>query len=335
MALASPETMARMLAEKTPARFLEQGRGLVEQLSHGDRDQLMGAMRNEGEMQQMLARLCMQDGTASARIGQMLRFIEIEQTMPADVQREGRHVGVTNMYDLPSTKLPYAELRTCALTEKGWPLDAELIQVDGRFARKEFDRPTVYFAHAGTLTLHMGDTQHDFTQGAQAALGAGTQHAFEGKGTLYALRSTQNANGRDVIEHFDDDAKKNNCPCGWSYRIPLVENGWDFSTHRTVMRGVHDATHDGFAGHQHKRTHEIYFTDKVEGDNASITVDGITFPLKPGMLIAIPNGTMHAVESEGQIIQHIMVGKGHKNDDFWTAGWKPLPKPQPTPAPTL
>ena len=205
------------------------------------------------------------------------------------------------------------------------------MKLDGRFEPVTFGRPTVYFVHEGTLSVSVANTTHDFTKSSQVAIPGHAPYILDGKATLYALDCQPNMNAKLSVEHFDDDRKKNKCPCGWSYRIPLVEKGWGFSTHRTKISGAHDPTNDGFAGHQHKKTPELYFTDRLAGSTATITIDGVVLPLSPGMLVAIPNGTMHAVDCDGEIDQHIFVGGGHK-DDFWTPKWNRLPGTGGTPA---
>lgn len=300
--------------------FLERGRNLVQSLPNPDRAQLKRLLG-------WLPDAPGPDLTDFPELGakeRMLMFLHMAENMPDDVEREGRKLVVADMNTLSPVSLPYSYVRTLSLQEKGWPLDAKLIHLDGLLEPENPDRSMVYFVHRGAVHLMLDGEKQSLLQGAQAALAAKTKHSLYGKATLYAFECQPHIGGSTVIEHFDDEKKKNKCPCGWSYRIPLTEKGeWGFSTHRTKMKGLHDATHDGFAGHQHKKTHEIYFTDELNGV-ASITVDGVEMPLSVGTLVAIPNGTMHTVDSDEEITQHIFVGKGHKNDDFWTASWRPL-----------
>lgn len=325
MSSLSLERVTSALQQSKPIAFLEAGRGLVDTLSLDDRRLLTESLRGEGDLGRTLKALPNAEGLGG-RLQQMLHFLTVAGDMPPDVEREGRQLAVADMKSLPPTSLSCATMRNLDLTKKGWPLSAQFIELDGLFEPDPSDHPMVYFVHEGAARIFMRDRSENLTKSAQAALPGNTTYGIEGKALLYALQCQPEIGGELVLEHFDDDRKKNDCPCGWSYRIPLVKDGWGFSTHRTVMSGVHDAEHDGFAGHQHKRTHEIYFTDQVEDPASTITVDGVPVPLAPGMLVAIPNGTMHAVDSKGKIVQHIFVGKGHKSDDFWTAGWRPLPR---------
>lgn len=120
--------------------------------------------------------------------------------------------------------------------------------------------------------------------------------------------------GRDQVTGNFHEVHPVQCPCGDSHRIKLSQAGWGFDTHLTKIRGQADA-------HQHKNTPETYFIHKVHSPS-QMTVGDRVINLEEGMLIAVPNGTMHSVT--GNVDVFIYVGGGHKDDDFFDEQWKPL-----------
>lgn len=291
---------------------------------------------NSNELREFVDRIA---GTDRSLVGELLKATDtlsvngrlhlldmLKTDIPDDVERDGRQPVYQKMTDIAPYTTANADIRMQSLQDKGWPLDAYLISLDGNLAPEPSDRPVLYFVQDGSVVVSATEWKTAALQkGAQVALPANKKYSLQGSATLYALECNPELGGSLSNDKFNDDAKRKKCPCGWSYRIPLVDNGWKFSTHRTVMRGQHDAAHDGFKGHQHKQTPEIYFTDRAS-PGATITVDGLELPLSAGTLVAIPNGTMHAVDSDEEIVQHIFVGGGHKNNDFWKKNWEPLPK---------
>ena len=306
-----------LLWERNDAEFLQRGRQYVATLNAQERSSLAPALWHKYSYHV--------DQAIRQRSSAFEHLLRKELIMPADVERDGRELVIADMNALPGEDESYATVRYLDLMLKGWPVCASLIELDGRLEPMLTDMPTIYFVHEGDARITVDGNEQPFTNGMQAAIPSGTNFHIEGKKSkLYALECAPNISGDFSLEDFNDERKKNKCPCGWSYRIPLVEKGWKFSTHRTVMSG-HDPSHGGFMGHQHQCTPEIYFTHSVKSA-ASITLDGVaTQKLSPGMLVAIPNGTMHGVDSGEETIQHIYVGGGHK-DDFWQADWNRVPK---------
>lgn len=84
------------------------------------------------------------------------------------------------------------------------------------------------------------------------------------------------------VVHFDE-VEPVRCPCGLSRRAITAEDGAGLSVHLTQFS-------DGVR-HLHKKTTEVYIVVEGEGE---VELDGKNYPVRPGSVVLIPAGTVHA-----------------------------------------
>ncbi len=98
------------------------------------------------------------------------------------------------------------------------------------------------------------------------------------------------------------------CPCGTAQRAFADRLDYPATIHRTEI------TEDAVT-HYHKIQTEVYYVLNCE-PNASIELDGQSFPVKPGQCILIPPGVRHRGVGRMTILNFV-VPKFDSNDEYF------------------
>ncbi len=95
-----------------------------------------------------------------------------------------------------------------------------------------------------------------------------------------------------LILRHEDEALKERSACGHRYR--LLSKGDE-----GVAAWAHAVDVDGAKPHFHKRATELYYVLEGEGQ---VVLDGETRPVRPGTMVHIPPGVVHAAVGRMRVL---------------------------------
>ena len=96
---------------------------------------------------------------------------------------------------------------------------------------------------------------------------------------------------KTLVRH-EGEAPRERSTCGWRDRLISREDS-------DVAAWAHAVDIDGARLHYHKRSTELYYVLHGEG---VVLLDGVEHPVKPGSIVHIPPGVVHAAKGRMRVL---------------------------------